>query len=104
MHALSFREVWCCDFEFSAPDGERPAVRCLVALEYHTRRTIRLWLDGAPVPPRPPSMRMGVKPHQAFFLAAQTDHAAGLVPVPGRVPALFPSLRPHAVRLAVWQG
>src|SRR5262249_51701295 len=51
-----------------------------------------------------PSMRMAVKPHQAFFLAAQTDHAAGLVPVPRRVPALFPSLRPHAVRLAVWPG
>src|SRR5262252_5859650 len=46
-------------------------------------------------------MRMAVKPHQAFFLAAQTDYAAGLVPVLGRVPALFPSPHPHAARLAV---
>src|SRR5262245_25581326 len=36
-------------------------------------------------------MRMVVKPHQAFFLAARTDHAAGLMPMP-RVPALLPSI------------
>src|SRR5262245_60726563 len=54
MHPLPFQEVWCCDTEFSAPDGERPAVRCLVAREYHTGRTARLWLDGGPAPPRPP--------------------------------------------------
>jgi hypothetical protein len=46
--------VWCCDFEFSAPDGERPAVRCLAAREYHTGRAVRLWLDGQTAPPRPP--------------------------------------------------
>jgi hypothetical protein len=34
---------------------------------------------------------MAVKSHQAFFLAARTNHAAGLVPTPGHVPALFPS-------------
>ena len=49
-------------------------------------------------------MSMVVKPHQAFFLAAQTDHAAGLLPVPGRVRALFPSLRPHPARLAERYG
>src|SRR5262249_10136174 len=47
----------------------------------------------------PPSMSMVVKPHQAFFLAARTDRAAGLVPIPVRVPA--PRLHPHAPRLAV---
>jgi hypothetical protein len=46
--------VWCADFEFSQPDGERPAVRCLAASEYHTGRTIRLWIDGEPVPPQAP--------------------------------------------------
>src|SRR5919201_1097029 len=54
MQRLPFREVWCCDFEFGAPDGERPAVRCLVAREYRSGRTVRLWLDGRPAPPRPP--------------------------------------------------
>jgi DNA polymerase I len=51
---LPFREVWCCDCEFSAPDGERPAVRGLAAREYHTGRAARVWLDGTPAPPRPP--------------------------------------------------
>src|SRR5215471_12897929 len=37
-------------------------------------------------------MRMAVKPHQAFFLAARTDHAADLLAVPGRLPALLPSI------------
>jgi hypothetical protein len=37
----------------------------------------------------PPSMRMAVKLHQAFLLAARTDHAAGIVPLPSRVLALF---------------
>src|SRR5262249_48312928 len=39
--------------------------------------------------PLPPSMRMVVKPHQAFFLAARTVHAAGLLATSCRVPALF---------------
>jgi hypothetical protein len=37
-------------------------------------------------------MSMAVKPHQAFFWPARTDHAAGLVPVPARLPALLPSI------------
>jgi hypothetical protein len=43
----------------------------------------------------PPSMRMAVKPHQAFFLAAQTDSAAGLVPILTGVPAVYPSILPR---------
>jgi hypothetical protein len=35
---------------------------------------------------------MAVKPHQAFFLAARTDHATGLVPIPRHIPALFQSI------------
>src|SRR5262249_57939897 len=54
MRSLPVREVWCCDFEFSAPDGERPAVRCMVAREYHTGRTVRLWLDGEEAPCQAP--------------------------------------------------
>ncbi len=37
-------------------------------------------------------MRTAVKPPQAFFLAARTNRAAGLVPVFARVPALFHSM------------
>ena len=40
---LAFREVWCVDFEFQAPAGERPQPVCLVARGLHTGRLIRLW-------------------------------------------------------------
>ncbi len=40
-----FSEVWCIDFEFRVSDGERPEIRCMVAKEYHSGRTIRLWAD-----------------------------------------------------------
>ncbi len=36
-----FREIWLVDFEFSAPDGERPTVVCMVAREFFTGRLIR---------------------------------------------------------------
>jgi hypothetical protein len=49
---LPFREVWCCDFEFTAPPGERPTPLCCVAREVRSGRLVRLWLtDGAPTDP-----------------------------------------------------
>lgn len=71
MHALPFAEIWCCDCEFSAPEGERPALRCLVAQEYRTGRTIRLWLAGEPVPPRPPFATGAGVLFVAFFASAE---------------------------------
>src|SRR5262245_49443999 len=71
MCPLPFREVWCCDFEFSAPDGERPAVRCMVAQEYHTGRTVKLWLDGEPAPPRPPFATDSNALFVAYFTSAE---------------------------------
>jgi hypothetical protein len=40
-----FREVWCVDFEFGAPDGERQQPRCLVARELRCGKLIRQWVD-----------------------------------------------------------
>ena len=40
-----FNEIWLVDFEFAAPSGAVPEVRCLVALEYYSGRKIRLWAD-----------------------------------------------------------
>ncbi len=42
---LPFKQIWCVDFEFYAPDGERPDPLCLVARELRTGREIRLWQD-----------------------------------------------------------
>jgi hypothetical protein len=52
----AYREVWLADFEFSALPGERPTPVCLVAREFRSGRTLRLWQDDlldAPVPPYP---------------------------------------------------
>src|SRR5262245_35586193 len=46
-------------------------------------------------------MSMAVKPLQAFFWAARTNHAAGFVPLSQRFPA--PPLHPHAARWAWWR-
>jgi DNA polymerase-1 len=49
-----FDEVWLVDFEFTSPPGERPAPICMVAREFHSGRTIRLWQDQfGPAPPFP---------------------------------------------------
>lgn len=45
MSLSDYSEVWCVDFEFRAPDGEQPEVRCMVAIDYLTGRTLRLWAD-----------------------------------------------------------
>src|SRR5262249_60980429 len=41
----AFREVWLADFEFTAPPGEQPTPVCLVAREFRSGRTFRLWQD-----------------------------------------------------------
>jgi DNA polymerase I len=49
-----FKEIWLVDFEFSAPPGDLPKVRCLVAMEYRSKQKIRLWtneIGGLAEPP-----------------------------------------------------
>ena len=53
---MQFREVWAVDFEFSAPDGERPTPHCVVARELGSGRLVRLFgdeLTGRDTPPYP---------------------------------------------------
>jgi DNA polymerase I-like protein with 3'-5' exonuclease and polymerase domains len=54
MDGCSFRQIWCVDFEFATPIGDRPLPRCMVAIEYFSRQRIRLWLDGEPTPAQAP--------------------------------------------------
>jgi len=44
-HLGHYREIWLIDFEFRAPDGERPEPACMVAREYRSGRTLRVWAD-----------------------------------------------------------
>jgi DNA polymerase-1 len=41
----AFAQVWLVDFEFHQPDGERPNVLCMVAREWRSGQTLRLWRD-----------------------------------------------------------
>src|SRR5262245_27305353 len=45
LSGLPYREVWCVDFEFSAPPGEPPSPLCMVAWEMRSGRRVRLWGD-----------------------------------------------------------
>ena len=40
-----YRQIWLVDFEFSQPPGETPDVICLVAREFRTGETLRVWAD-----------------------------------------------------------
>ena len=87
----AYREVWLVDFEFSAPPGERPDPVCLVAREFRSGRTLRLWQDdlrGRRVPPYP------IGP-DALFVAYLRVGRAGLSPRAGLAP---PGPRPGPLR------
>ena len=92
MNALDqFRAVWLVDFEFSAPPGERPIPVCLVAREYRSGRTIRLWQDALRAPP------FEVGPEDlfvAYYASAEIGcHLALEWPLPERVLDLYVEFR-----------
>ena len=49
-----YHEVWLVDSEFHQPPGERPEVICMVAREYHSGLTHRVWADELAAMSRPP--------------------------------------------------
>ena len=90
----AYREVWLVDFEFSAPPGERPTPVCLVAREFRSGRTLRLWQDdlrGRRIPPYP------IGPDTlfvAYFASAELGcHLALGWPLPARVLDLYVEFR-----------
>ena len=49
-----YREIWMGDFEFRQMAGDKPEPHCMVASEYITGRTVRLWSDELLSMPSPP--------------------------------------------------
>ena len=90
----AYREVWLVDFEFSAPPGERPIPVCLVAREFRSGRTLRLWQDdlrgrGTPPYPTGPDVLF-----VAYFASAELGcHLALDWPMPERVLDLYVEFR-----------
>jgi DNA polymerase-1 len=87
---LPYREVWCVDFEFAAPPGERPSPICMVARELRTSRLVRVWQDELrrmPLPPYP--VDAGVL-FCAFYASAEFGcHLALGWPMPVRILDLY---------------
>jgi hypothetical protein len=68
----------------------------MVAQEYHTRRTICLWLDGEPIPPRPPFAIDGDALFVAFFASAEMGCFLALGwPMPVRLLDLYVEFKRH---------
>lgn len=93
-HLDQFDEIWCVDFEFSAPSGERPRPICLVALEVREGRMLRVWeedLRALRVPP------FGIGPRSlvvAYYASAEMGcHLALGWAMPENVLDLFAEFR-----------
>src|SRR5262249_49586720 len=89
-----FREVWLCDFEFSAPAGERPTPLCMVAREYRTGQTLRLGHDQLKALDKPP---IDVGPSSlfvAYYASAELGcHLALAWPAPAPILDLYAEFR-----------
>jgi hypothetical protein len=93
MDGLPYHAVWACDFEFTAPVGERPRPLCLVARELRSGALVRRWLaDGAPAAPpfdtRPTALFV------AFYASAELGCLLALDwPFPARILDLYAEFR-----------
>ncbi len=90
----TFREVWLCDFEFCAPPGERPGPLCLVAREFRSGRTLRLWADELRRLTVPPFSVDASTLFVAFYASAEFGCFLALNwPMPVRILDLFAEFR-----------
>jgi hypothetical protein len=88
-----YREIWCLDFEFRAPDGHRPEPLCVVAREFRSGRVVRVWLadDRPPAPPYPTGPE---SLFVAFYASAELGcHLALGWPMPARILDLYAEFR-----------
>jgi len=89
-----FREVWCVDFEFGSAPGGLPIPRCLVAYEWHSRQTHRVWEDELYRLGQPPYSMTSDCLFVAFYASAEFGcHLALGWPLPNRVLDLYVEFR-----------
>jgi hypothetical protein len=103
MDALAgFREVWLCDTEYRQPDGERPDPRCLVAREWRSGQTVRLWQDQLAGLREPPFEVGPGTLFVAFYASAELGFYLALGwPMPARILDLYAEFRCLTSGLAV---
>jgi hypothetical protein len=89
-----FPEIWCADFEFGARPGERSEPRCMVAREFRSGRTVRVWADELAAMPRPPFPIGTNTLFVAYYASAEFGCFLMLGwPMPARVLDLFTEFR-----------
>src|SRR5690242_2099531 len=90
---LPYREVWCLDFEYRAPDGERPEPHCMVARELKSGRELQWWRDEL-LPGRPPFRLDAGALFVAYYASAELNCFLALGwPMPLRILDLFAEFR-----------
>jgi DNA polymerase-1 len=89
-----FNEIWCVDFEYGLVDGNKPEVRCMVAVELRSGRQIKLWADELESLRAAPFNVGGGSLFVAYFSSAEFScfHALGW-PLPTNVLDLFVEFR-----------
>ena len=91
-----FREVWCIDFEFSAPPGERPTPICLVAWEINSERKLKIWEDELLNMKEPPYATEKDSLVVAYYASAEIGcHLSLGWPLPTNILDLFVDLEEH---------
>ncbi len=89
-----FEQVWLVDFEFRAPAGGRPAPVCMVAREFRTGRTLRLWSDELATMPAAPFDVADGALFVAYYASAEMGCFLALDwPMPTRILDLFTEFR-----------
>jgi hypothetical protein len=87
-------DIWCVDFEFCAPEGERPTPICLVAHELRQGRVLRLWEEELQRLRRPPYATGRRSLVVAYYASAELlCHLALAWPLPVYVLDLFAEFR-----------
>ena len=85
-----FRQLWFVDFEFNAVPGELPNPICMVAKEWRSGQTIRLWRDELTDLIHPPFSMKSDCLYIAFFASAEFScHIALKWPLPTHVLDLY---------------
>jgi DNA polymerase I len=89
---LPYEEIWLFDFEFVPHPGEHPDVVCLVAHEWWTGRSLRLWRDE--LTEQPPYRTDAGVLFVCFVANAECAcHLALGWPIPARILDLSPEFR-----------
>ena len=91
---VDFDQIWLVDFEFHAPDGDRPQPICLVANELRSNRTVRLWRDRLLRSNHPPYSTSKNSLVVAFYASAEMGcHISLRWPLPPRILDVYTEFR-----------